>query len=211
MRTLALIAVFALGLVSSACGKDESPAETAPRRQRTSGGESRLEYGEEARAAYERALLKFRKGNCLEASPAFQAVKREYPYSRFAALAELRIGDCQFKEKSYAEAIETYRTFVRYRPSHAQVPYARFRAAEAHFKQIPREWLLSPPTHERDQTPALDALRHLRRFVRDFPADDRVPEANRMIRQTLAVLARHELYGARFYLRLDSKRAALRR
>ncbi len=211
MRFLAVTGL-ALALLASACGDEETSAgTTARRRDRTSGGESGLEYGEEARAAYEEALLEFRDGNCIKAEPAFQKIRREYPYSRFAALAELRVGDCQFNDKSYAEAIETYRTFVRYRPSHAQVPYARFRIAEAHFKQIPREWLLSPPSHERDQTPAQDALRYLQRFVRDFPSDDRVPDVNRMIRQTLGVLARHELYGARFYLRLGSEQAAIRR
>jgi outer membrane protein assembly factor BamD len=211
MRSL-VVTGLALVLVASACGDGADAEETTtPRRQRTSGGESGLEYGEEARSSYERALLEFRRGNCIKAEPAFQEIRREYPYSRFAALSELRIGDCQFKDKSYAEAIETYRTFVRYRPSHAQVPYARFRIAEAHYKQIPREWFLSPPTHERDQTPANQALRYLRRFARDFPADDRIPQVNEMIERTLGVLARHELYGARFYRRLDADGAAIRR
>ncbi len=216
LRRLVLPCVSLL-LALAACGGDEASGDGASSsggahaRESTSGGESGLDYGEEARKAYEQALLQFRRGNCLEAEPEFQRIHREYPYSRFAALSELRVGDCQFDQKSYTEAIQTYRTFVRYRPSHAQVPYARFRIAQSHFKQIPREWLLSPPTHERDQTPAQDALRHLRRFVRDFPSDDRVPEANRMIHSTLGVLARHELYAARFYQHLDVDEAVVRR
>jgi outer membrane protein assembly factor BamD len=207
--------VFALSACSGGeAARDDASVDDGARArapERTSGGESGLDYGEEARSAYARALLQFRRGDCLEAEPAFQSIHREYPYSRFAALSELRVGDCQFKQKNYTEAIQTYRTFVRYRPSHDQVPYARFRIAQAHYKQIPREWLLSPPTHERDQTPAHDALRQLRRFVHDFPNDDRVPEANKMIHKTLAVLARHELYAARFYRHLDADEAVIRR
>lgn len=176
-----------------------------------SGQRSALSYGRNAQEAYENALLDFRRDNCLDAEPAFRAIRREYPYSRFAALSELRVADCKFKTKSYAEAITAYRQFVRFRPSHPQVPYARFRIAESHFQQIPSEWLLSPPTHERDQRPVHEALRQLRRFVLDFPDDDRVPEARRLIGECLRILAEHELYVARFYARRDARPAVVMR
>ncbi|MEM9071904.1 MAG: outer membrane protein assembly factor BamD [Myxococcota bacterium] len=172
---------------------------------------SALSYGRNAQEAYENALLDFRRGDCLDAEPAFRAIRREYPYSRFAALSELRVADCKFKAKSYAEAITAYRQFVRFRPSHSQVPYARFRIAESHFEQIPSEWLLSPPTHERDQRPVHEALRQLRRFVLDFPENDQLADAQRMVEKCLRVLAKHELYAARFYLRRDAYSAVVLR
>ena len=138
-------------------------------------------------------------------------IRREYPYSRFAALAELRVADCKFKQSQWAEAITAYRQFVRFRPSHDQISYARFRVAQAHFEQIPSEWFLSPPTHERDQGPTNDALRQLRRFILDFPEDDRVEEAQDMVRRCLKLLAEHELYAARFYLRRDAYPAVILR
>jgi len=178
------------------------------------GGENAgasLTYGRNARQAYEATLLEFRRGNCLEAEPAFRRIRREFPYSRFAALSELRIADCKFQQDQYAEAITAYRQFVRFRPSHSQVAYARFRIAESHFEQIPSEWLLSPPTHERDQSAVHDALRQLRRFILDFPDDDRIAEGNRMVRDCLTVLARHELYAANFYLDRDAYPAVVMR
>ena len=199
-RTLS-IHCFVLVALVSACGGTQSGAE----------GSGELAYGENAQAAYEQALIAFRKGNCLDAEPQFRAVRRKFPYSRFAALSELRVADCKMMQDEWAEAITAYRQFVRFRPSHSQIPYARFRIAEAHFQQIPSEWLLSPPAHERDQQPTQEALRQLRRFVLDFPEAERVPEAQEMIQKALRILAAHELYVARFYLRRDAYPAVVNR
>ena len=174
-------------------------------------GKSLLRPDDDARAAYERALLSFRRGDCLNAEPTFREIRREFPYSRFAALSELRIGDCQFKNEAYPEAIQTYRQFVRIRPSHREVPYARFRIAEAYYNQIPGGWFMTPPPHERDQNAARDALIQLRRFVVDYPDNQRVPDANKLMEECMKMLAAHELYVARFYLQRDAYRGVISR
>jgi len=173
--------------------------------------EGSLSYGDSARERYEGAMSDFRDEDCLDASTAFREVRSEYPYSRYAALAELRLADCKMMQGEYAEAIQMYRRFVRNRPSHDEVPYARFKAAEAHFRQIPDEWLLSPPAYERDQGPTKEALRQLRRYILDYPEDENVDEANEMARDALELLARHELYVAEFYLDRDEPNAAIGR
>lgn len=174
-------------------------------------GKSSLAPGDDARTGYEKALLDFRRGDCLSAQPTFEEIRREFPYSRFAALSELRVGDCQFKNEQYPEAIETYRQFVRIRPSHKEIPYARFRIAEAYFNQIPGGWFMTPPPEERDQSAARDALIQLRRFVVDFPDDHRVPDANELMQKCMSLLAAHELYVARFYLERDAYRGVISR
>ena len=174
-------------------------------------GKSLLKPGDDARAAYERALLDFRRGDCLNAEPTFREIRREFPYSRFAALSELRIGDCQFKNEAYPEAIQTYRQFVRIRPSHKEIPYARFRIAEAYYNQIPSGWFMTPPTHERDQSAARDALIQLRRFVVDYPNHRQVPDANKLMADCMAMLAEHEFYVARFYMKRKAYRGVLSR
>ena len=174
-------------------------------------GKSKLNPEDDARTAYEKALLDFRRGDCLTAEPTFRDIRREFPYSRFAALAELRIGDCQFKNESYPEAIQTYRQFVRIRPSHKEIPYARFRIAEAFYHQIPSGWFMTPPAHERDQSAARDALIQLRRFVVDYPDDQRVPDANKLMDKCMRTLAAHELYVARFYIKREAYRGAINR
>lgn len=175
----------------------------------SSGGGGRsttaaAKYGNDAQSTYEAALLRFRKDDCIGAAPQFRRVRSEFPYSRFAALAELRLADCKLKEGNHAEAIQAYRQFLRGHPSHKQVPYARFKVAEGYYQQIPGGWFMKPPTHERDQSATRDALIQLRRFIVDFPSDNRVPEANKMVEECLKILAAHELYVARFYLRRDA-------
>ena len=108
----------------------------------SSGPSGGLSYGQNAQRAYVAALDEFYDDDCFEAEPMLREVRRQFPYSRFAALAELRVADCQFNEGNFAEAIEGYNQFVRYHPSHNEVPYARFMAAKSHFEQIPSEWLL---------------------------------------------------------------------
>lgn len=174
-------------------------------------GKSSLDADDDARTGYEKALLDFRRGDCLSAQPTFEEIRREFPYSRFAALSELRIGDCQFKNEQYPEAIETYRQFVRVRPSHKEIPYARFRIAEAYYNQIPGGWFMTPPPEERDQSAARDALIQLRRFVVDFPEDHRVPDANELMQKCMSLLAAHELYVARFYMQRRAYRGVISR
>ena len=173
------------------------------------GGSGRgTNYGDNARLAYQDALVQFYDDDCFEAEPLLRNVRSEFPYSRFAALADLKIADCNFKDGKYVEAIEAYNQFVRYRPSHLEVPYARFMVARANYEQIPSEWLLSPPAYERDQHYVQETLRLLRRFMLDFSDDALVPVAQRMAAEAVKLLAAHELYVANFYLDRDHPRAA---
>ncbi len=176
-----------------------------------SDGSGGLSYGANARRAYTEALDEFYDDDCFEAEPMLREVRRQFPYSRFAALAELRVSDCHFKEGRYPEAIEAYNQFVRYHPSHPEVSYARFMAARSHFEQIPSEWLLSPPSYERDQYYPQESLRLLRRFILDYPEDSLVPPARRMAERAIEVLSAHELYVARFYFDREHPEAAVGR
>lgn len=172
---------------------------------------SSMSYGDNAQAAYEEALIELRANNCLEAEPAFRNVRRQFPYSRFAALAELRAADCLFNDGKFVEAIQAYRDFVRHRPSHSEVPYARFRVAESYVEQIPTDWLLAPPAYERDQSATHEALKQIRRFIADFPNESFVPRAQELAKRALRLLAEHELYVADFYADRDEDAAAASR
>jgi outer membrane protein assembly factor BamD len=170
-----------------------------------------LSYGENARRSYENAFAAFEDRDCTTADPLFQRIRREYPYSRYAALAELRIADCHLVQNQYTEAIRAYRSFVRHRPAHPDVPYAQFKIAESYHRQIPSDFFLSPPGWERDQGPTRQALRELRRFILDYPESEHVEQAREMLSTALTQLARHELYVAEFYLGRDRPQAAVGR
>ncbi len=170
-----------------------------------------LSYGESARRDYERALDAFEANDCLTAQPLFANVRREYPYSRYAALAELRVADCELQQQHYTEAIREYRSFIRARPTHPEIDTANFSVALAYFRQIPDDFFLSPPAEERDQAATRSALRIVRRFLTDFPESRHVAEATRIEHRVLELLARHELYVANFYLGRDRPRATITR
>lgn len=174
-------------------------------------GDRQLSYGEDAQANYEEALEAYEDGHCLAAEPQFRRIRREFPYSSYAALSELGVSDCHLQMNQYSEAIQGYRRFIRFHPSHARVPYASFRIAQAFYDQIPSDWWLSPPAYERDLDASRRALQHLRRFVLRHSDDERVPEARDMIAQALGLLARHELYVARFYLDRGASSGAILR
>ncbi|MGB0678148.1 MAG: outer membrane protein assembly factor BamD [Polyangiales bacterium] len=168
-------------------------------------------YAENAERGYQDAMEDFHKGRCDVASPLFSDVRKRFPYSRYAALAELRVADCQFKEKKYIEAIQGYRRFIRSHPAHPSVAYAKFKIADAYVQQIPHGWFLTPPDHERDQGATRDALRQLRLFLQDHPNHARSADARDMLRKVLRLLAQHEVYVARFYFRREKYRATAMR
>lgn len=192
-----LALALALSAVAAGCGATQSSAT--------------LTYGESARRDYDRALRAFNDHDCLTAEPLFNNIVREYSYSRYAALAELRAADCELQQTHYTEAIRRYRAFIRARPTHAEIDYANFQIASAYFRQIPQDFFLSPPREERDQAPTRSALRILQRFLRDYPESEHVHDAEVMQGQILLLLARHELYVADFYLMRDRPRATIGR
>ena len=168
-------------------------------------------YGQRAREDYERAMQAFEANDCLTADPLFQNVRREYPYSRYAALAELRHADCELRQSHYTEAIRAYRSFVRARPTHEDVDTASFSIALAYFRQIPDDFFLSPPPEERDQAATRSALRIVRQFLEDYPDSEHVEEARRIEHRVLELLARHELYVGGWYLQRDNAQATINR
>lgn len=175
------------------------------------GGSDGLSYAASAELAYRDALSDFYDDDCLVAEPAFRNVRRKFPYSRFAALAELRAADCLFKDAKYPEAIQAYREFARYRPSHPEVPYANFQVALSHYRQIPDEWFLTPYSYERDQHYTQESLRLLRRFLLDYPEDPLTERARRLAERSMELLAAHELSVATFYLEREHPMAAIGR
>ncbi len=196
IRSVAIaLVLFGLGALHVGCG----------------GAAPNLSYGESARRDYDRAMEAFADGDCLTAEPLFQHVVREYGYSRYAALAELRVADCELSQQHYTEAIRRYRSFVRARPTHQHIDYANFQIAVCYYRQIPTDVFLTPPREERDQNPTRSALRVVRRFLRDYAESIHAEEAHRIERECLALLARHELYVAGFYLLRDRPLATVGR
>lgn len=167
------------------------------------GGE--VEYSTSARENYERGMDSLQDEEWLDAAKYFAFVKARFPYSKFAVLADLRIADAQFGAGAYLEAVDGYKQFIKFHPTHEMVAngYASFRIGEAFYKMLPDDWFLTPPSYEKDQSATVDALRELGSFVKSYPSSPFVERARKMYVVCAKALAAHEWYVARFYWKKD--------
>ena len=189
LPALVLLSMLAAGLVLPLAGCPQARTDST--------------YADTARYRYEQGMEALEDENYLEAVKHFTFVKSKFAYSKYAALSELRIADSFFAQEKFIEAIDAYRLFMRGRPNHREVPYAMWRIAEANFEQIPSDFVLFPPAHEKDQGATREAISAYQQYVERFPGDRHVPEAQRRILEGRRALADYELYVARFYLRDD--------
>jgi outer membrane protein assembly factor BamD len=157
-------------------------------------------YSDSARAAFDEAMEAFEDEDYLEAVKRLTTVKNKYAYSRWAALAELRIADAYYEQDKWIEAIDAYRTFAQSRPNHPEVPYALYRVGRSYYEQMPSDFFILPPVHERDPAATKDTLRALETFVERYPENENAADARERIRTCRQLLADQEMYVARFYL-----------
>jgi outer membrane protein assembly factor BamD len=169
-----------------------------------------LTYTEDARAAYQEALDAYRSKQWEDAHALFSEVKRLFPYSRYARLAELRLADIEFEQEKYTESVAAYREWISNHRTERDVEYAKFRIARALFLDVD-DTVLLPPQEERDQTNVAEAYRDLNAFLRQFPETRYRSDAEYMLEVVTGRLVRHELYVARYYLKRDVFEAAVAR
>ncbi len=170
-----------------------------------------LHYAEDAKRAYDKAMVAFDEHDWEEARRLFKELKKKYSYSRYARLAELRLADTDYESEKTAEAIQGYRSFVHDHRTDAEIPYARFRICKGLFDQVSDGGFLLPPLEERDQAVNADAFKELTSFVKDYPAGKYADQTRYMLTVVTGRLVRHEMYVARYYLRRDEFQAAVGR
>lgn len=140
---------------------------------------------------YERALENFKQ------------VVDDYPYSEYASLSRLMIGDVYFKDKKFAESVVAYEEFVRMHPSHPKVPYAAFRIGRSYEEEV--------LSHDRDQTATLNAIDQYESVARQYPETEYAAQSREKLDSLESKAARHEMYVARFYMKRGQYRAAIYR
>lgn len=206
MRLPALLAVLAVGCVGALAvplvGCDSF--EIGPARHVT------LTYSDDARAGYNEALKSFRAKEWDDAKALFGEIKKLFPYTRYARLAELRLADLDFEQEKFSESITGYREFVQNHKNDPDIEYARYRITRALFRDID-DTIFLPPQEERDQATAFEAYKEIRSYLRDYPKTRYQKEEQYMHEVVVGRLVRHELFVARYYLRADNFPAAVAR
>ncbi len=184
---LALVLCGLLAFSAAACGGGQA--------------DNRVKYAVTAQQNYDRGEAKLQKKAWIGAAKYFAFIKARFPYSKFAVLAELRLADAEFGAEHYLQAIDGFKMFIKFHPTHDMVinGYASYRIGEAYYKMLPGDWWLLPPSYEKDQSATSDAYRQLDTFIKKYPKSPYQDRARARLVKINRRLADHEMYAARFY------------
>jgi outer membrane protein assembly factor BamD len=145
----------------------------------------------------------YESGDYRRAIEKFERIKDWYPYSRYAALAELKIGDAHYKLEEYEEAIFAYEEFEKLHPRNEAIPYVVYQIGRCYFDQI--------DTVDRDQTPARKAIETFRRLQKQFPNDQYAHTAETHLNKCHKSLSGNEFIIGLYYYKSKHYKAAHRR
>lgn len=163
-------------------------------------GDKRVDTAEELA---EKGMESFDDEDYSDALKAFTTLKERYPYSRYAILAELKVADAHFQREEYAEAIAAYADFLHLHPKNDAIPYVLYQIGECYYKQLLSE--------DRDQTPTRQAISAYQQLLKEHPDSTYADTAKEQIQDCRKLLAKHELYVAKFYYKSKYYEAALGR
>ena len=145
----------------------------------------------------------FDSGRYAESGMVFQAVKDRYPYSGYAAMAEVRLADGHYERQEFEDAYIVYDDFERLHPKNEDIPYVMYQKAMCEFEQI--------TAMDREQSHAIRARREFLRLIRRFPENVYADKAKKHLRQALVYLTEYELSVGHFYFKMGEYEAALNR
>ena len=177
-RTMAAIGLLAVGAVS-ACGSSQLvlPADSA--------GTELFQQSQ--------ALMEDEKWG--KAAEGFDTLLRNYPTSPHLPQARLALGRAYYEKDSTSSlilAVDAFRNFLTYHPSHGQVDYAQLMIAMSYMSMM-----RSP---DRDQSQAVEALRAFEIFFEDYPDSLYGEEARTQMQLVVDNLSEHELKVAEFQM-----------
>ncbi len=154
-------------------------------------------------AIYNTGLDRLLSGDRFGAIQEFNIIELQYPYSVWTRRASLLSAYAHYLNSSYEEAIAITRSFIGLYPGNANVPYAYYLNAMAHFDQL--------DSVDHDPLLARQALGGFEAITRSFPDSAYAADSHAKIRFLRAYLAGREMYLGRYYMRRGEYVGALQR
>jgi len=133
----------------------------------------------------------------------FNLVEQDYPYSAWAAKAQLMQGYSQYLQNHYTQAIGTLDRYVQLHPSSPDTAYAYYLRALCYYEQI--------EDVQRDQQSTSEAMTALQLVVDRYPDTAYARDARLKIDLARDHLAGHEMSIGRWYENQHLYEAALGR
>lgn len=125
------------------------------------------------------------------AADQFNAVEQNYPYSPWAAHAQLMNGYVQYLQNHYTDAIEALNRFIQLHPTNRGTSYAYYLRALCYYEQI--------SDIQRDQKGTQDAMNALQDVINRFPDTAYARDAQLKIDLCRDHLAGKEMAIGRWY------------
>jgi len=167
-----------------------------------------VKYESQAEQEYVAGVTALDDRDFADAQKILERVRTKYPYSKFGALAELRLADLRYEQGKFIEAADAYQAFVKIHPSSPQVDYAAYRAAMSRWADAPTDFFLFPPVHERDLAQISKAADGLALFVEKFPESRYAPDAREKLAKARDILAERDWYAFEFYKKREKWQGA---
>jgi len=167
-----------------------------------------VKYESQAEQEYVAGVTALDDRDFADAQKILERVRTKYPYSKFGALAELRLADLRYEQGKFIEAADAYQAFVKIHPSSPQVDYAAYRAAMSRWADAPTDFFLFPPVHERDLAQISKAAEGLALFVEKFPESRYAPDAREKLAKARDILAERDWYAFEFYKKREKWQGA---
>lgn len=155
---------------------------------------------------YDQGKAQLEKKRWLTAREYFRRLVDGYPQSPYRQEAKLGIGDSYLGENSpeaQVFALNEFREFLSFFPTHRRADYAQYRLAVAYYQQMH-----SP---QRDQTPTKDTIRELELFLERYPSSSLKPEVETKLREARDRLARADYAVGLHYYRMKWYPGAIER
>ena len=148
-------------------------------------------------------MAKLEKKEYNEAAEEFKKLKEHYPYSKYAILAELKLGDAYFGDLKYYEAALSYEEFVRLHPRNEVIPYVLYQVGMSHF--------LTFTTVDRDPEETKTASQAFEKVIQNFPQSQYAAKSEKQIIECKKRIISHMFGVAKQYYSLKCYSAAKRR
>jgi outer membrane protein assembly factor BamD len=152
---------------------------------------------------YNQGVDALQGGRYSVAATQFDDVQQYYPYSTWAARAELNQGYAEYLQHKYDDAIATLDRFVQLHPAHPDAAYAYYLRALCYYEQV--------EDIQREQKGTREAMAALQDVVTHFPDSSYARDARLKIDLCNDRLAGKEMEIGRFYERQHLYGAALGR
>ena len=146
-----------------------------------------------AEALYKDGIDYFERGRYARSISFFQRLRDEYPFSKEAADAELKIAEAYYRNEEYSLAEETYKNYLTFQPTGQNAHDVKYQLGRVNLEQFTGV--------DRDLEKVREAKRHFESVIRDHPDSEHVPDARKRLAEIRVHLAERELYVGDYYLR----------